>query len=546
MTTYLPVRINPAAGVVVTLAAFLITACGIEATQMPTTPHLLASVTATSTLTSTPVQPTPTATPIPPTPTHTDMSSPTFTPSPVPTSPIATSTSPVTAVQENSATTPGPETAVQPSVTVSETTIILPTYPIWDYLMEQLDPRYNLPVLYFNRPDFEAVAPTPAPVNYKAVILENAYLKLTFLPELGGRLYSAVLKPDQEIFYHNPVVKPSRYGGLQPPETNWWLAVGGMEWAYPTQEHGYRWGVSWSYRVVQADDRATIILSDMAPGRVGAEVEVTLPADSAAFTVIPRLVNNTAGTVPIQFWLNAALTLGSASMSSRTQFVVPTDTVVVHSRGAEGWLLPEAKDLMTWPQVGTLDLSNYSQWANYLGVFIPNLKAPFMGAYNPDTDLGVVRLIQPGTVPGSKLFAFGPAFPDRSYTDNGSQYFEIWGGANTGFWPEADINLPAGASVQWQESWWPLAALGGITWANQAAAIYLGQNGHTHHLALLAANPRRVTVTVMAGEKLVLTETVSVAPDKPLRWDFKALEGPISVKIASPDGSLLLDYCQEY
>ena len=168
---------------------------------------------------------------------------------------------------------------------VSETTVTLPTYPMWDYLLEQVDPRYNMPVFYFDRLTYEAAAPTPGPVDYTGVVLENEYLKLTFLPELGGRLYSAVFKPTgQEIFYHNSVVKPSRYGVLQPWEANWWLAAGGMEWAYPTQEHGYRWGVPWNYQLTQSDTEASINLNDMGADRVGVEVEVTLPADRATST----------------------------------------------------------------------------------------------------------------------------------------------------------------------------------------------------------------------------------------------------------------------
>src|SRR6185436_1835754 len=112
---------------------------------------------------------------------------------------------------------------------------------------------------------------------------------------------------------------------------------------------------------------------------------------------------------------------------------------------------------------------------NYLGMFAPHLDAPFVGAYNPETKVGVARLINPGQVPGNKLFAFSQGFPDKSYTDDGSQYFELWGGANTGFWPENDVMVPPGGTLEWRERWWPLAGLGGLTWANEHAAIYLDQ-----------------------------------------------------------------------
>lgn len=521
---------NSLAAIALSLAAlFMIVGCGSEAA--PGAAALPPTATLEPTPPSTPLPPTPAPSPTPVSvpatlpPTAIVTAAPSATPTLAPTDPIPTSAS---------------RTAASiPDVTVSMTSITLPTYPIWDFLTEQLDPVYNIPVFYFNRAAYEAAGPGPTPKAYSGVVLENTYLRLTFLPELGGRLYSAVIKATgQEIFYHNPVVKPSRYGVLQPYEANWWLATGGMEWAYPTQEHGYRFGVPWHYTTSVTAEGATITLSDRAEGRVGAEVSVTLRPDSAAFTVAPRLVNESAQTVPVQFWTNAALTLGSASMSPQTQFVIPVDKVIVHSRGEPGWAIPGERQELSWPVAGQTDLRDYRQWANYLGVFAPDLNAPFVGAYNPDTNVGVVRLIQPGQVPGNKLFAFGSAFPDKSYTDDGSQYFELWGGANRGFWPEDDVTVPPGGVVEWRERWWPLAGLGGLTWANEHAALALGQS----EVALLVSRPTRGTISVLAGETVLLSQPVNADPAAPARWPLAATAGPLRVQVADETGTILLDY----
>jgi hypothetical protein len=260
------------------------------------------------------------------------------------------------------------------------------------------------------------------------------------------------------------------------------------------------------------------------------------------FIVRPTLVNSTAQAVPVQLWLNAALTLGAASMSPQTQFVLPVDEVVVHSRGESGWTVPDAHAAAPWPLVSAADLRNYGQWANYLGVFVPNLDAPFVGSYNPETNLGVARLIEPGKVPGTKLFAFGQDFPDKSYTDDGSQYFEIWGGANTGFWPEADVVVPAGGTLTWQEQWWPLAGLGGLTWANQHAALHISQEGDRYSLSLLVSRPTRGKVIVLSGEMPLLSEPFTADPATPLQWRLSSSTEPTQVQIMDEAGSLLLDY----
>jgi hypothetical protein len=526
---------NFAAGAVLFLAMIGLTACGNNDVQQPPTEAVRptsetvrqASLPTTASLPITATK-LPTKTPTLPMMTPTSVSAPATpaTVAPLPAEAPALSNS---------------ETVSSAGVEIYETTLTIPTYPFKDYLVEQLDPVYNIPAFYFRRSDYEAAGPTPLPVDYTGIVLENPYLRLTFLPELGGRLYSAVVKAtNQEIFYHNPVVKPSRYGVLQPYEANWWLATGGMEWAYPTQEHGYRFGVAWDYTMTQHEEEAVIILSDGAPGRAGLEVRVTLPADSGLFTVEPVLTNQGPATVPVQLWTNAAMTLGSASMSLDTQFIIPNDLATVHSRGESGWNIPGERQPISWPQVNDLNLSHYRQWANYLGLFTPNHETPFMGAYNPETKLGIARI--PETTSGSgKLFAFGKDFPDRSYTDDNSQYFEIWGGANAGFWSEADLPLPAGAALGWREYWWPLPRLGGLTWATEHAAIHLQRVEDLYTLSALVSRPTHAALQVSTEDTTILNEPFSAGPADLMTWNFSAA-APIRIQIVNDAGTILLTY----
>lgn len=491
--------------------------------------------------TTTPIAQQPTATPsqtsAPATTSPTALATMTAAETPAPTS---TATPTTTAIAPPTAT---PQPTQEAPVQVYETTITLPSYPVENYLQAQLDPTYNMPVFYFDRAQFEADAPTPEPVDYRGVVLENDYLRLTFLPELGGRLYSAVIKSTgQEVFYSNKVVKPSRYGILQPIEANWWLATGGLEWSYPTQEHGYRWSAPWLVSVSRSPDGATVTLSDLEPGRVGVSVDVTLGAESALFTVKPRLINSGSRAVPVQFWTNAVLALAPDTMSPQTQFTIPVEQITVHSRGEEGWAMPGEGEPAPWPVIDNRDLRFYDRWANHLGFFIPYMDVPFMGAYNPETDLGIARLVEPGVVPGNKIFAFSTGFQDRSYTDDGSQYFEIWGGVNTGFWPEDDILVAPGEDLAWEEGWWPLAGLGGLTWATDSAAIHLASSGNRYTLSAQFARPGEGRLTILGGETTILSEAFSADPASPLRWQFEAASGPIQVEIVDGDGVVLLSY----
>lgn len=435
-----------------------------------------------------------------------------------------------------------PATPTPPGVSVYTGQVALLTYPYRDFLYGEQDALYGMSVQRLDRAAYQAASPRPSPQSYHALIVENACLRLTFLPELGGRLYSAVIKStDQEIFYHNPVVKPSRYGPLLPIEDNWWLAVGGMEWAFPVQEHGYAWGLPWTHDVTHTPGGVTVALRDSTqPGRVRAEVHVTLPADSATFTIQPRLINDTDHTVPVQFWLNAALAPGSPSVTADTRFIVPVSQIIVHSRGEAGWDLPSPRSPMPWPVAADHDLSHYAQWANYLGFFIPYMQADFMGIYNPAADLSVARIVSPGQIPGHKLFAFGLNFGDRSYTDDNSQYVEMWGGANPGFWPEDDIQLAPGDAIEWRETWWPLTGLGGLTFANHDVAFNL-LNGSA--LRILGARPGTATLVLSAGGVELLRKPVTLSPAHPIEQAIPTTDGPsIQIQIVAPDGSLIVDY----
>ncbi|MHC4227661.1 MAG: DUF5107 domain-containing protein, partial [Planctomycetota bacterium] len=61
--------------------------------------------------------------------------------------------------------------------------------------------------------------------TYKALFLENEYLKVTCLPDLGGRLHSVFDKTEgKEMFHLNDVIKP----GMIAMRGAW--ISGGVEW----------------------------------------------------------------------------------------------------------------------------------------------------------------------------------------------------------------------------------------------------------------------------------------------------------------------------
>lgn len=499
-----------------------------------------------------------------PTPTATEaVASPSATPlhSPEPTSPPSTpveSSSPTPSPQPSSTPTLAPTqtpemkpTVATDEVVVRETTLSIPGYVYEPFLLDAFDAERGLSYVWLDRdaygePSAESVVLRP----FTAIVMENRYLRLTILPELGGRVYECVFKPTgQNLFYRNHVLKPTRWGPLS-REENWWLAAGGMEWAFPVTEHGYGWGVPWSYAVERSASETTIVVRDTTEERLRLSVEIGLAPDTAYFTVSPRIENPTDSPVSYQYWTNALLSLGDASLSPNTEFFYPTEEILVHSAGPDGGL-PGERTVIDWPAWQGRDLSWYYNWEDYLGFFVPEPSEDFVGAYNHDTSLGVARVFDRREVPGVKLFAWGQQSPyGFEYTDDGSQYFEMWGGPNRTFWPEDDNTLAAGQSQSWTEYWYPFQGIGGLAFANRDVALSLAASEGEVSLGLVTTCSQEGTVVLTVGEQEVYRREVTVSPDNPhvdrvsLPAGLTADDG-VSLTYLDPLGEVLASYATD-
>jgi len=74
----------------------------------------------------------------------------------------------------------------------------------------------------------DEIASRPAPKVYRTLTLENQYLRVTVLPDLGGRVYSLFDKiSNREVFYKNSIVK------FSPLAIRGAFFSGGLEFSFP-------------------------------------------------------------------------------------------------------------------------------------------------------------------------------------------------------------------------------------------------------------------------------------------------------------------------
>ncbi|OGO40330.1 MAG: hypothetical protein A2Z03_07960 [Chloroflexi bacterium RBG_16_56_8] len=438
------------------------------------------------------------------------------------------------------------------AIQVREESVTLRAYPYEAFWREALDRTYNIAYKKFDASAYDSAARTPAEKKFKTIVVENEYLRLTFLPELGGRLYQVHYKPTQQtLFYNNRVLKPTPWG---PEQQGGWLAAGGMEWALPVHEHGYEWGVPWSYAIVRAADRVTVTLQDSsATDRVRAQISVTLPANAAYFIVHPRVTNGTRAMLPIQFWINAQLALNQKNVSPETEFILRGAEIFVHSTGNDfvpNANVPAANALgpsnpVPWPVVAGRDLSRYQNWKDYLGLFLTGSAGDYAGAYNHANDLGIARVFPRERVRGVKLFAFGPDFGGREvFTDDDSDYFELWGGSSLTFYDYQEWPFAPGESREWDEYWIPVSRLGGVAGASRYAVLNLTRDtgGHTTISAATTARGSRGTLVLYRENVEIKRWNIALDPGAVFRQQLDVPgDGRLRLQFWAMDNTLLAE-----
>jgi hypothetical protein len=275
---------------------------------------------------------------------------------------------------------------------------------------------------------------------------------------------------------------------------------------------------------------------------------VRLEAGSGYFTIRPRIENPTGAPVEVKYWTNAMLAPGGQNApSADLRFVLPDDVtaVTVHSRGDES--LPAASESMAWPVFDGTDFSRLGNWNRWLGFFENPAAGEFMAVYDEGYDEGMVRAFSPETAPGVKGFGFGwndPISPDN-WTDNGSSYVEIHGGPAPTF--DDSITIPAGGHVQWTETWYPVAGLGGLRYANDAAALNLAAGDGQALVAVAVTQAWDGDLVLFLNGQEYWRQGVSLLPGQPYQ-DQIALgtgvpqKGQLTLRMETTSGALTAEY----
>jgi tetratricopeptide (TPR) repeat protein len=370
---------------------------------------------------------------------------------------------------------------------------------------------------------------TRADRTYKALFLENEYLKVTCLPELGGRLHSVLDKTQgKEMFHLNDVIKP----GMIAMRGAW--ISGGVEWNAGPQGHTVTILSPVDVLIGQnADGSAYLEINNLEKSqRTQWTVRVTLHPGRAYLDEQIRIFNPEDAISPYYFWNCTAF-----PSRAGTRFIYPMTLGTDHN-GVKffSWPIDEGKDL-SW-------LKNYETYAS---IFSVDCVFDFFGAYDVDEDRGIVQVADHHELSGKKAWTWGTwdfgLVSQQNLTDNDGPYIEVQSGPLP---TQSDYGMLLPRQVvAWQEYWYPVHGLGeGFEYATKDVAVQTERDGDKLQFHILATSPSSGAVCTFSQDgRELLRKTMNLSPENPQMVALSpAPQSPVDVAIKSKKGQVLASF----
>ncbi|MFO8026807.1 MAG: DUF5107 domain-containing protein, partial [Opitutales bacterium] len=388
----------------------------------------------------------------------------------------------------------------------------------------------------------------PEARSYQAARMENEFVRLVMLPEIGGRIYLGQDKQnaDYDFFYRNDVIKPALVGLAGP-----WIS-GGVEFNWP-QHHRPGTYLPTDVSIEEEPDGGTTIWqSELDPlNRMKGMHGIRLRPGSALIELRGRLYNRTPLTQTFLWWANVA-----ARVHDNYQSFFPPDVhyVADHAvRAMSSFPIAEndyyGVDYAARP--GANDLSLYRNIPVPTSYMVCQTRDDFFGGYDYEQEGGFIHVANRHISPGKKQWTwgnheFGWAW-DRELTDANGPYVELMAGVYTDNQPDFSYLAPYETKT-FSQFWWPYQKIGPVQQANGLAAIRcVIEEDRSIDLGLAVSRPmEEVKVVVQNAGKVLLEETVTVAPDTP--WQNRSLrfegdaETALSVWVFNGAGEALIGY----
>lgn len=455
--------------------------------------------------------------------------------------------------------------SAQGAVKAWEGTIDLPTYrvaapekaPLFarDFAYQRAK-RWVYPYAMNDNPTRDKVDST-----HRALYLENEYVKVCVLPDIGGRLFYATDKTNgYEIFYRQHVIKPANVGMLGS-----WIS-GGVEW---NVFHHHRATSQYpiDYKIVDNGDGSKTIWvgENENRHRMSWAIGLTLYPGKSYIEVTGRFFNDSPDRNSMLHWNNVAT---HANDNYQILFPATTQFGMFHHKSSHiHW--PVANE----PYKGNQDFIgvDVSLWKNLPSltgdsVFIQDLQDDWVGGYDYGYNAGTMLAGNHNINKGGKFWtwghkAYGHAWDCETLTDTDGPYVELMTSAYSDNQPDYCWINP-GETKEFTAYWYGIRDMKGSKIANVQSSdeicvrgnekatvnLEVAADGSVHIAANTTEKRPNAVVKVSCDGMEVYSKTVTIAPDKPFGDDFKISEAQAAdptkctISLYDASGKLLIDH----
>ena len=345
---------------------------------------------------------------------------------------------------------------------------------------------------------------------WNAVWLENRYLKVMVLPELGGRIQRALDKTNNYDFvYYNRVIKPALVGLTGP-----WIS-GGIEFNWP-QHHRPTTYCPVDHKIVSGKDGSMSLLVGDVDQMYGTKevTRFTLYPDKAYIEITGQLYNRTPLPQTFLWWANPAV-----SVNDHTQSIFPPDvhSVYDHGKRAVSRFPIATGEYYKHDYSEGVDISRYKNIPVPTSYMAEKSDYNFVGGYDHEKKAGLLHVADHHISPGKKQWTwgcgdFGKAW-DRNLTDEDGPYIELMTGVYCDNQPDFTWLKPYEEKV-FKQYFMPYKAVGQVKNASIHAALNTEKRENGLYICAYATEPYEKASIVVTCEKneLYREETV-LSPD---------------------------------
>ena len=345
--------------------------------------------------------------------------------------------------------------------------------------------------------------------EYTGIYLENSYIKVLVLPEIGGKIHRAFDKTNgYDFVYHNEVIKPALVGLLGP-----WVS-GGIEFNWP-QHHRPTTFMNVDYSIEENDgDISSVKVYDY--DRISGTNVVTefcLHAEKSYIEINSSVFNPTNMTQTFLWWANPAV-----AVNEHTQSVFPPDVHAVYDHGKRAVSrFPIAMgEYYKYDYSEGVDISRYKNLPVPTSYMAYRSDYDFVGGYDYGKKAGILHVADHHVSPGKKQWTwgcgdFGLAW-DRNLTDKNGPYIELMTGMYTDNQPDFSWLQPY-EEKHFTQYFLPYKGLGSVKNATKDILVNLEVSEGTAWFAVYSTGTEKNIRVLLSGKEILVDQIISTSPE---------------------------------